>query len=104
MILWQGNRIFFKCLLISCDGMHADIQGIEMPRHRILTHCSGKVWNLHRQFQAPRYVHRIVPACSQAKYSSSTGMVINEVRLNPNQRCIGHVLTGGGYETAYIGK
>ncbi len=31
-------------------------------------------------------------------------MVINEVRLNPNQRCIGHVLTGGGYETAYIGK
>ena len=38
------------------------------------------------------------------KYTSSTGMVINEIRLNPNQRCIGHVLTEGGYETAYIGK
>ena len=38
------------------------------------------------------------------KYTSSTGMVINEIRINPNQRCIGHVLTEGGYETAYIGK
>lgn len=38
------------------------------------------------------------------KYTTSTGMVINEIRLNPNQRCIGHVLKDGGYETAYIGK
>lgn len=38
------------------------------------------------------------------KYTSSTGMVINEIRINPNQRCIGHVLTEGGYETAFIGK
>lgn len=38
------------------------------------------------------------------KYSSSTGMVINELRLNPNQRAIGHVLTENGYNTAYIGK
>ena len=27
------------------------------------------------------------------KYSSSTGMVINELRLNPNQRAMGHVFT-----------
>jgi arylsulfatase A-like enzyme len=38
------------------------------------------------------------------KYSGSTGMAINEIRMNPNHRCIGHVLTEGGYETAYIGK
>jgi arylsulfatase A-like enzyme len=38
------------------------------------------------------------------KYTTSTGMVINELRLNPNQRCLGHVLTDAGYETAYIGK
>ncbi|MDD3409951.1 MAG: sulfatase-like hydrolase/transferase [Eubacteriales bacterium] len=38
------------------------------------------------------------------KYTTSTGMVINEIRINPNQRCLGHVLTEGGYETAYIGK
>ncbi len=38
------------------------------------------------------------------KYTTSTGMVINEIRLNPNQECIGHALTDGGYDTAYIGK
>jgi arylsulfatase A-like enzyme len=38
------------------------------------------------------------------KYSSSTGMVINELRLSPDHRCLGHVLTESGYDTAYIGK
>ena len=38
------------------------------------------------------------------KYSTSTGMVINELRLNPNQRAWGHVLTENGYNTSYIGK
>lgn len=38
------------------------------------------------------------------KYTTSTGMVINEIRINPNQYCIGHALSDGGYETAYIGK
>ena len=38
------------------------------------------------------------------KYSSSTGMVINELRINPDQRCFGHVLHDGGYDTYYIGK
>ncbi|MFC6646902.1 sulfatase [Granulicella cerasi] len=38
------------------------------------------------------------------KYQSSTGMVINEMRLSPEHECFGHVLTRGGYQTAYIGK
>jgi len=38
------------------------------------------------------------------KYPSSTGMATNEIRINPNQRCLGHVVTDGGYETGYIGK
>ena len=38
------------------------------------------------------------------KYSSSTGMVINELRMNPNHECFGHVLTRSGYQTGYIGK
>jgi arylsulfatase A-like enzyme len=38
------------------------------------------------------------------KYQSSTGMVINELRLSPNHECFGHVLTRSGYQTAYIGK
>jgi arylsulfatase A-like enzyme len=38
------------------------------------------------------------------KYQSSTGMVINELRLSPNHECFGHALTRAGYQTAYIGK
>ena len=38
------------------------------------------------------------------KYSSSTGMVINELRLSPEHECLGHVLTCEDYQTAYIGK
>lgn len=38
------------------------------------------------------------------KYTTSTGMVINEIRLNPNHRCFAHVLNENGYDTSYIGK
>ncbi|MFX0098416.1 MAG: sulfatase [Candidatus Hodarchaeota archaeon] len=51
------------------------------------------------------------PVCSAmraslftGKYTSSTGMVINELRMNPNHECVAHVLTREGYSTAYIGK
>lgn len=38
------------------------------------------------------------------KYTTGTGMVINEIRLHPGHRSFAHVLNDGGYETAYIGK
>lgn len=38
------------------------------------------------------------------KYTTSTGMVINEIRLNPNHRSFADVLNDNGYNTAYIGK
>ncbi|WP_319517828.1 sulfatase [uncultured Martelella sp.] len=38
------------------------------------------------------------------KHTSSHGMVINELRMHPNQSCLGHLLTRAGYETSYIGK
>ncbi len=38
------------------------------------------------------------------KCQSSTGMVINELRLSPEHETFGHALTRGGYSTAYIGK
>ena len=38
------------------------------------------------------------------KYTSSTGMVINELNLNPNHRTLAHVLTDAGYQTGYVGK
>lgn len=51
------------------------------------------------------------PVCSPyraslmtGKYQSSTGMVINELRLSPEHECFGHSLKKAGYKTAYIGK
>jgi len=38
------------------------------------------------------------------KHTTTTGMVINELRLSPAHECLGHVLTRGGYRTGYIGK
>jgi len=38
------------------------------------------------------------------KYTTSTGMVINELRLGAGHECFGHVLSRGGYRTGYIGK
>ncbi|MDR1637907.1 MAG: sulfatase [Treponema sp.] len=40
------------------------------------------------------------------KYTTSTGMVINEIRLNPDhhRRCFAHILNENGYECAYLGK
>ena len=52
-----------------------------------------------------------MPVCSAyraslftGKYTTGTGMVINELRMNPNQTCLGHILTQAGYDTGYIGK
>lgn len=51
------------------------------------------------------------PVCSAYRaslltgnYTTSTGMIINELRMNPNHECLAHVLTRNGYETAYVGK
>ncbi len=38
------------------------------------------------------------------KYQSSTGMVINELRVMPDPDAVGHVLSDAGYRTGYIGK
>lgn len=52
-----------------------------------------------------------MPVCSAfratlltGKYTTSTGMVINELRMDTRHRCLGHVVTDAGYQTAYIGK
>jgi len=38
------------------------------------------------------------------KHTGSTGMVINELRMNTGHTCLAHCLTQAGYDTAYIGK
>ncbi len=38
------------------------------------------------------------------KYTTSTGMVINEIRMSQNHKTFANVLSENGYETCYIGK
>ena len=38
------------------------------------------------------------------KYTTSTGMVINELRINPNHETFAHACNNAGYETCYLGK
>ena len=38
------------------------------------------------------------------KYTTSTGMVINEIRMNPNHHTFADVLNENNYNTCYIGK
>jgi arylsulfatase A-like enzyme len=63
--------------------------------------------------QGTNFVNTVAntPVCSAfraslmtGKYTTSHGMVINELQLNPYQDCLGHALTRAGYNTAYIGK
>jgi len=80
------------------------------------THYTGQAVtpNLDRfAAQSTNFVNTVAntPVCSAfratlmtGKYTTSHGLVINELRFNPNQDCLGHVLTRAGYQTAYIGK
>lgn len=38
------------------------------------------------------------------RYPTHSGLVLNWVETNPNQRCIGHVFRDAGYHTGFIGK
>ncbi len=74
---------------------------------------SPNIDHLSRQGMSFRNAVVSMPVCSAyraslftGKYTTSTGMVINEIRLNPahHPRCLAHCLSDAGYELGYIGK
>ena len=38
------------------------------------------------------------------RFPTHSGVVLNWVETNPNQRCIAHVFRDAGYDTGFIGK
>lgn len=38
------------------------------------------------------------------RHPTHSGVVLNHVEINPNQRCLGHVFGDAGYKTGFIGK
>jgi arylsulfatase A-like enzyme len=60
--------------------------------------------NLHQAITSTPVCAPYRASLMTGKYQSSTGMVINEIRLSPEHECFGYSLTKAGYKTAYIGK
>jgi arylsulfatase A-like enzyme len=65
---------------------------------------AGESCNFHQAISSTPVCAPYRASLFTGKYQSSTGMVINELRLSPEHECLGHVLTRGHYRTAYIGK
>lgn len=94
-------------LYIFADQLRADVLGYAGDKKAITP-------NIDRfASQAVNFSNAVsvTPLCAPhraslitGKYTSSTGMVINELNMNPNHRTISHVLNNAGYNLGYIGK
>lgn len=119
--------IFIVFVLINNLGINAQNKVNKRPnviyvmadqlRHDVMG-CSGDYKahtpNLDRMAAEGLNVYNAVsvtPVCAPyraslltGKYTSSTGMVTNELRINPNQETIADALSAVGYQMGYIGK
>ena len=69
-----------------------------------IDHLAGESVNLFNAVSGHPLCAPYRASLFTGKYSSSTGMVINELRIGTDHEEFGHVLTQAGYQTAYIGK
>jgi len=94
-------------IYVMADQLRYDMMGYS-GNYRALT---PNIDNLATQGMNFKNCVSVSPVCAPyraalltGKYTSSTGMVVNELRLNPNQISIADVLDSSGYDTGYIGK
>lgn len=78
--------------------------GDEYARTPNMDKLAAESCNVHQAVASTPVCAPYRASLMTGKYQSSTGMVINEIRLSPEHKCFGHVLTQGGYKTGYIGK
>jgi arylsulfatase A-like enzyme len=78
--------------------------GDEYARTPNMDKLAAQGCNLHQAISSTPVCAPYRASLMTGKYQSSTGMVINEIRLSPEHECLGHSLTNAGYNTAYIGK
>ncbi len=69
-----------------------------------IDHLAAQGINFHNAVASAPVCTAYRASLLTGKYTTSHGMVINELRMNPHQRCFGHVLADAGYHTGYIGK
>jgi len=78
--------------------------GDEYARTPNIDRLASEGCNFHQAISSTPVCSAYRSSLFTGKYTSSTGMVINELRLSPEHECLGHALTKGGYRTSYIGK
>ena len=78
--------------------------GDEFARTPNIDALAAQGCNLHQAIASTPVCAPYRASLMTGKYQSSTGMIINEIRLSPEHECFGHALTKAGYSTGYIGK
>ena len=78
--------------------------GEEPARTPVLDRLAGQSLDLRQTVSNTPVCAAYRATLLTGKYTSSHGMVINELRLSPEHRCLGHALRDAGYATSYIGK
>ncbi len=78
--------------------------GDEYARTPNIDRLAAQCCNFHQAISSTPVCSPYRASLMTGKCQSSTGMVINELRLSPEHECFGHVLTRGGYQTAFVGK
>lgn len=99
----QGPNIIY----IFADQLRADVLGYAGDKKAItpnLDRFAAQSMNMTNAVS-------VMPVCAAyrsslltGKYPSSTGMIINEINMNPNHRTLAHVLGNAGYDLGYVGK
>ena len=78
--------------------------GDEFARTPNIDRMASEGCNFHQAISSTPVCAPYRCSLMTGKYQSSTGMVINELRMSPNHECFGQALTKAGYKTGYIGK
>ena len=78
--------------------------GDEYARTPNMDRLAAEGCNFHQAVSSTPVCAPYRASLMTGKYQSSTGMIINEIRLSPEHECFGHALTRAGYQTGYIGK
>jgi len=78
--------------------------GDEYARTPNIDALAAQGCNLHQAISSTPVCAPYRASLMTGKYQSSTGMIINEIRLSPEHECFGHALAKARYNTAYIGK
>jgi len=94
-------------IVIFDDQLRADACGVYGGRNI----TTPNIDRLAREGVTFNYAFSTCPLCTPfrgmlqtGRYPTHTGIVLNWVEVNPNQRCIAHVFRDAGYRTGFIGK